>query len=159
MSALKSPLPIRKRSYRFALTPLADTMFQLLIFFMVSSSLTPYSLITLQSAPTEQTTANAQSQTPFRLDENAPTVAPSGAQTAAQGPVWHLLEGRVEAGGQEFAIDQLGELALALGVQNPADSVTLLLGQDARMQDVASAMAALQSAQITGIRIAREAAR
>lgn len=158
MSALKNPLPVRRRSYRFALTPLADTMFQLLIFFMVSSSLTPYSLITLQSAP-NGTAQSAAPQTPYRIDETATIPAPQATQTGPQGPVWRLLEGRVEAGGQEFSLTQLNELALALGDQAVNETVTLLLGSDARMQDVASAMAALQSANITGIRIAREGAK
>ncbi len=40
-------LPKSERRYTFALTPLADAMFQLLIFFMLSTSLTPYSLLTI----------------------------------------------------------------------------------------------------------------
>ena len=51
MASRRAPLPERPRRYRFVLTPLADAMFQLLIFFMLSSSLAPYSLITLKTAP------------------------------------------------------------------------------------------------------------
>ena len=50
MSRLNLPLPPRKRSYRVALTPLADAMFQLLTFFMLTTSLTPYSMLTIGSA-------------------------------------------------------------------------------------------------------------
>ena len=40
--------PHRPRGNRFPMTALADAMFQLLIFFMLASSLTPYSLLPLQ---------------------------------------------------------------------------------------------------------------
>ena len=50
MASRRAPLPERPRRYKFAMTPLADAMFQLLIFFMLSSSLAPYSLITLKTA-------------------------------------------------------------------------------------------------------------
>jgi biopolymer transport protein ExbD len=50
MASRKAPLPELPRRYKFVLTPLADAMFQLLIFFMLTSSLAPYSLITLKTA-------------------------------------------------------------------------------------------------------------
>jgi biopolymer transport protein ExbD len=59
----------RPRKYGFALTPLADAMFQLLIFFMLSSSLSPYSLIALtRGAPAGQSAV-----LPGVADEAAPT--------------------------------------------------------------------------------------
>ena len=154
MSRLKSPLPVRKRTYRFALTPLADAMFQLLIFFMLSSSLTPYSLISLQSAPDAALSASAASSGPIRYDE---TAALAAEPTAAQGPIWRLYDGRVTTGGQEFPLDQLSQLAAAFAEQAQPETLTLLLASDARIQDVASAMAALETANLIGVRIAREA--
>jgi len=51
--AKKPLLPPRSPArYRFVLTPLADAMFQLLIFFMLSSNLAPYSLLTIRSGTT-----------------------------------------------------------------------------------------------------------
>ena len=40
----------RQPNYRFGFTAFADTMFQLLIFFILSSGMTPYSLLTLKTA-------------------------------------------------------------------------------------------------------------
>ena len=42
-------LPRRERRYRFSMTPLADVMFQLLVFFMLSANITPYSLIDIRT--------------------------------------------------------------------------------------------------------------
>lgn len=49
-SSGKRALPKSTRRYAFSLTPLADAMLQLLIFFMLSSSMAAYSLLGLNSA-------------------------------------------------------------------------------------------------------------
>ncbi|ATG46841.1 ExbD/TolR family protein [Celeribacter ethanolicus] len=155
MSILISSLPVRKRRYRFALTPLADAMFQLLIFFMLSSSLTPYSLLTLQSAPSEsEGEALPEDTSALSADPDAGPDAPlSGAEIT----VWRLLEGRVAVDGQEFATDQLSELANALGQQGLRGQLVLAITATARVQDVATALSALEGAEIAGVRIIREA--
>ena len=100
-SASRLALPTRKRSYRFALTPFADAMFQLLIFFMLSSSLTPYSLLTLQSG-----TPDAEAATGAGTDPAAPPQPQ--AQTEPQDvALWTIEAGTVRVGGQEFDFDAL----------------------------------------------------
>jgi biopolymer transport protein ExbD len=153
MSALKTPLPVRKRTYRFALTPLADAMFQLLIFFMLTSSLTPYSLITLRSAP-DTPVGEETASTPIIPDASAPAAPPQSTQ---QGTIWHIYEGRIEIGAQSFDIQQVSDLAQALGAQAASDILTIVLSSDARVQDIASTMAALKGADVSGVQITREA--
>ncbi|WP_417262055.1 ExbD/TolR family protein [Celeribacter sp.] len=155
MSILISSLPVRKRRYRFALTPLADAMFQLLIFFMLSSSLTPYSLLTLQSAPSEtEGEALPEDTTALTAD---PDAAPDAPLAGGEVTVWRLLEGHVTVDGQEFATDQLSDLAQALGQQRAQGQLVLAITATARVQDVATALSALEGAEIAGVQIIREA--
>ena len=44
----------------FDITPMIDVVFLLLIFFMLTSSLTPYSLLTLRSGPGQETASQEQ---------------------------------------------------------------------------------------------------
>lgn len=152
MSALKQPLPQRKPAYRFALTPLADAMFQLLIFFMLSTSLTPYSLITLRSnadAPTEEAAAPGSA-----VDE---TAQPDGS-AAEDGRIriWTLGFEVVTTAGATYEPEQLRDLAEAVSEQRDVGPVILIVTATARMQDVAAAMEALRSADIADVQITTE---
>ena len=61
-------LPRRNRRYRFSMTPLADVMFQLLIFFMLSANLAAYSLLPLRSGALQEVLpAHAGASRPFSL--------------------------------------------------------------------------------------------
>jgi len=137
-------LPARKPSYRFVLTPLADAMFQLLIFFMLSSSLTPYSLLTLQTAP----------QAP---GEAAPGQADEAAQVAEAAPadvaLWTVDVGAVIVGGQRFEFDALPDLAGALGSASAPADVILLIRKSAQMQDITTVLEALQEASVGSVQI------
>jgi biopolymer transport protein ExbD len=151
MSALKTPLPERKRTYRFALTPLADAMFQLLIFFMLSTSLTPYSLITLRNAADGMEEQSELSG--IGDDPAAPQTPPAG-----QGRVtfWTLGAGQLSVAGQVFDRDQLPDLADAVGSQDAPGTVVIIVTEEARVQDVASAMAALRNANVDSVQITTE---
>ncbi|WP_299154025.1 biopolymer transporter ExbD [uncultured Tateyamaria sp.] len=153
MASTKTPLPERPRRYRFVLTPLADAMFQLLIFFMLSTSLTPYSLITLKTASGPAPDAE-QAQT-AGTDESQPPPAP-GADTDIT--LWTINNGTVRTAGQDYDITQLGDLADAIGSQTAAGSVVLIVGETARVQDVAQALEALEGANVAGVQITREGA-
>ena len=88
----------RPRRYGFAMTPLADAMFQLLIFFMLSSSLSPYSLIAL-------TGGAPAGQSPSAL---LPGPAPEPASgPAAKMVIWQLTRGRIRSGDQSIALADL----------------------------------------------------
>ena len=146
----REPLPERPRRYRFALTPLADAMFQLLIFFMLSASLTPYSLITLKSAPPgEEVPEEADGAPPGGGDGDGPTADPEAPT------LWTVGRDIVLASGQTYRLDQLIDLAEAIGSQDAPANIVLLVRDDARMQDIATAMEALENAEITALQITK----
>ncbi|WP_158272358.1 ExbD/TolR family protein [Rhodovulum kholense] len=134
------------RRPHFALTALADTMFQLLIFFMLSSGLTPYALLPL---------------TPAAGDRLAETRAPggdAGAETAgavlpAGTRLWQIGPGSLIAGGQRFGFDEIGALARALAARDPVPPVVLLAGPGARVQDLTTALDRLRAAGLTEVRL------
>ncbi|MEL6915913.1 MAG: biopolymer transporter ExbD [Pseudomonadota bacterium] len=147
--ARRAPLPERPRRYRFALTPLADAMFQLLIFFMLSTSLTPYSLLTLKSAEAG-------------VEESAPETPGAGAGEDQAGPdlgrisFWTVQAGLVRVDEVAYDMDQLGPLAEALGEQDDPGEIVILVSPDARVQDVATALEALAGANIDAVQITQE---
>lgn len=138
------PRPAPKRA-RFAMTPLADAMFQLLIFFMLSSSLAPYSLLTIRSGPEPQQAGDGQ---PGDTDPEPEAVTILGANTV----LWTLEPERVTIGGQTFDYDALPDLAVALAANEEAQ-VIVILRTEARVQDLATVMEALTSAGITAVQI------
>lgn len=137
-------LPQRKRSYRFALTPLADAMFQLLIFFMLSSSLTPYSLITLQSGADPGQGAT----------DGTGTEAPDAEALPGETALWSVEADGIVVGGQSFGFERLPALAEALVAADPAARVILILRPSARVQDVARVLETLDLAEIGSVQIA-----
>lgn len=139
-------LPERRRNYRFALTPLADAMFQLLIFFMLSSSLTPYSLLTVQSAPG----GTGETSTQAGANPNA-AAAPPGAP--ADVALWSIDEDRVIVGGQVFGMEALDTLADALGASGVPADVVLVVRPGARVQDVTTVLARLRLADVASVQV------
>ena len=146
MATRRILLPERKRNYKFALTPLADAMFQLLIFFMLSSSLTPYSLLTLQSAPAPAIAANAAA-----AGTNTEATPPQAA--AADVALWTIEADAVLVGGQRFEFDALDALAEALGTPGTPASVILIVKPSAQVQDVTTVLARLRAADVGSVRI------
>ena len=150
-------LPERPRTYRFALTPLADAMFQLLIFFMLSSSLTPYSLVTLRGAPqSAETSQDAEAAPPQVEDESATTPASAGSDDGPQVTVWTLGDGIVIVKGQIYEAGKLPALAEAIGTQDAPGRIIIMVGDQARVQDIAGAIEALDTADVAAVQIARE---
>lgn len=154
MASHLSTLPERPRRYRFVLTPLADAMFQLLIFFMLSTSLTPYSLITLKTAAGPAPDADAAQSQGAGTDATQPP-APSVNSDLI---LWTISDGLVRTSGQDFNIDQLGDLADAIGSAGVPGQVVLIITDTARVQDVAKALEALEGADVSGVQITREGA-
>lgn len=138
-------LPERRTRYRFALTPLADAMFQLLIFFMLSSGLSAYALLDLQTGtPPSEATAGAETG-------NAPDTAPSSATTNAA--LWTVEANALRVGGQRFGFDALDDLASALGAQETRGAVVLIVRPSAQVQDIAAVLASLTAANVTSVQI------
>lgn len=151
-----TPLPERSRRYRFALTPLADTMFQLLIFFMLSSSLTPYSLVTLRGAPDGAATGqDAETAPPQIEDENATTPASATNNDGSQVTVWTLGDGIVVVNGLIYEANRLSTLAEAIGTQDAPGRIVIVVGDQARVQDIATAIEALDTAKVAAVQITR----
>lgn len=151
MASRRAPLPERPRRYRFVLTPLADAMFQLLIFFMLTSSLAPYSMITLKTAPrdvSEEDAANAGAGAGDDPSQPAPGAAPGDLT------LWTVNSGSVRSGGIDYDIDQLSALADALGEGTPG-RVVVIVTDAARVQDVANALEALEGANVGAVQISR----
>ena len=144
MSGSKTFLSARRRSYRVALTPLADVMFQLLTFFMLTTSLTPYSLLTIRSS---QDAAVAAGAGEGRAD--------SGGTASPNLVIWELEDGVVRTGGAFYERGRLAELSDALALRSTEVNVQLIVGPTARIQDVASAMAALRGADVNKVELKR----
>ncbi len=140
-------LPERKRNYRFALTPLADAMFQLLIFFMLSSGLTPYSLLTLQSAPGGEETQTDPGADP---QANAPEPVPNTQQNVA---LWTIDAETVIVGGQRFGFDALDDLAGALGTAGSPSDVLLIIRPTAQVQDITTVLSRLTAANVASVQV------
>ncbi|MEM8852030.1 MAG: biopolymer transporter ExbD [Pseudomonadota bacterium] len=121
------------------MTPLADAMFQLLIFFMLSSSQAPYSLLTLKSGDGPGRGAAGQ------------TAAPSLGSEAA---LWSIDAGAIVASGQRFSFDDLPDLASALRASD-VPRVVLIPRASARVQDLVAVTEALTAAGVPSIEMAR----
>lgn len=118
------------------LTPLVDIMFLMLIFFMVSSQTSPYSLLTIQAA----------AETPRSM--------PAAPQSAANAPLVRVtvFGGYVSYNGQRVELAALRasvELSRAAG----AKSAVVLNAPSATVQDVVSVVEAFQSAQFGDVQL------
>lgn len=122
----------RRGGPAFALTPLADVVFQLLVFFMLAAGVSPYSLLPL-AAPAA---------------EAAGIAAPWGGGSAA----WHISSGRIRAGNAAIAIADLPEALEALrGVE--IGEIVLFATPGATVQDLATVLETLSLSGITAVRL------
>ncbi len=123
---------------RVPLTPLADAMFQLLIFFMLAANLTPYSALLLQGGP-------PVASTPGGASGGSGPAAPAGTA------LWTVENGRLRITGQSFEFDDIPDLAagLADGIR-----VVLILRDAARVSDVAAVLERLEGSGISAVSIA-----
>lgn len=145
-SVSKLNLPQRPPRYKFALTPLADAMFQLLIFFMLSSSLTPYSLITLRSGAevTVEGEGGTEAATP-----------PSHSTPLGDRVLWTVDNRAVIVNDQVFDPEDLIDLAAAIGTDDDPADVILILRPTAQVQDVAWVLEALRGGNIASVQVTR----
>jgi biopolymer transport protein ExbD len=137
-----SDLPKSTRRYTFALTPLADAMFQLLIFFMLTSSLTPYSLLTLHSGSNANNTAPVAKAVPNNQKQEQPS------QTAT----WLIENNQIIASGQTFNFSQLSQMAEAL-IAAKTPRVLLITKPTAQVQDLVVVLEKLSAAGIETVQI------
>lgn len=141
----KIELPRSTRQYRFSLVPLADTMFQLLIFFMLSANLTPYSLLTIRNGALGGTGGSENVAEQAKAD-----VRVSNPMTTA---VWSVSADSVVANGQRFPVDRIPDLATALKLQNTPE-VLLVSQRGATVQMLVTILEILAQNGITAVRVA-----
>jgi len=146
MRVSRLDLPRRERRVSFTMTSLADVMFQLLVFFMLSSSLTPYALLPLQ-----QTDPVSDQRIGSGAGAADAPATPAGSTTSA--PLWNLDSGALNIRGQVFDFDALPDLVAALGSDNTPASVILIVRASAQVQDVATVLAHLQAADVSAVQI------
>lgn len=126
------------------MTPLADVMFQLLIFFMLSANIAPYSLLDLR-------TGGVSGGTP---SEAPPETEPGQTTDIRTTAVWTLdATGAIVAGGQHFTADRLPALAEALKLQGTAD-VLVILRRDVPVQRLVAVLQTLAARGITSVQVA-----
>lgn len=132
---VRLPRPAGRRR-AFTLTPLADVMFQLLIFFMLSTSLAPYALLPLGGGPAPETDA-------------APPPRAAGTPAPA---IWQLGAGIVRAEGRDVPLAEVGPLAAAATLSGVPE-IILFAGRAATVQDMATALEALRAAGVPRVRL------
>ncbi|WP_298262205.1 biopolymer transporter ExbD [uncultured Litoreibacter sp.] len=148
MSMIRSlPQSNRARRYGFSFTPLADAMFQLLVFFMLTSSLAPYSLMSLTpgSAGTIEAAGDAPKHEQVSTDE----------QRVA---VWSVGRGTLRAGGEKVALSEIHGLVDPL-IEAGLDRVVLLTGRSATVQDMTAVLEALTLANVPTVEVVAGSAR
>lgn len=119
-------------------------MFQLLVFFMLSSDLSPYSLLTVRSGSVAGP-AGGQSQT---------GAAPAGtALRADETVIWSVERDSIAAGGQRFGFERLGDLVTGMKASGSAQ-VLLVTQPGAQVQGLVSVLEALSAQGIAQVQIA-----
>lgn len=118
------------------MTALADVLFQLLIFFMLSADLSPYALLPIRAGD-----GPAQGMG-----------GGGGGGSAVPAIVWQVTQGAVIANGQRFGFGDIAELANAL----PAGPRLLLdPAPEARVQDIVQVIEILVLQGIAQVEVAR----
>ncbi|MEP4209495.1 hypothetical protein, partial [Marinobacter alexandrii] len=79
---------------------------------------------------------------------------PAPDASAADVTLWTVNNGSVRSSGLDYNMDQLSDLAAALGEGAPG-RVVLIVTSDARVQDVAHALEALEGANVGAVQISR----
>ena len=136
-------LPRRQVRYRFSMTPLADVLFQLLIFFMLSSNIVPYSMLNLRSGALEGGASGTQQE------EGSEITATDARATA----VWTLHTDGLVAGGQRFDLDSLPSLAAALSAQG-TQNVLIIVREGIKVQLITTVLETLATQGIASVQIA-----
>ncbi|MFV0294356.1 MAG: ExbD/TolR family protein [Paracoccus sp. (in: a-proteobacteria)] len=140
-------LPRRQRRYRFSMTPLADVMFQLLVFFMLSANITPYSMLDIRTGAISGTTTANEPDTGTNVKSGRNT----DIRTTA---VWTLdASGEILASGQHFDAERLPVLADALKTQGTSN-VLVVLRQDVPVQRLVTVLQTLAARGITSVQVA-----
>lgn len=121
---------VRRRRASFVLTSLIDVIFLLVIFFMVSSQITPFSIIALD---------------PVAQDAAAPLPATPPSTSAAVS--LRVMAGSVRIAGKLVAMDGL-EAALAALKESGVKALIVVPTDSATVQDLVSVLEGIKAAGI-----------
>ncbi|MFD1881865.1 ExbD/TolR family protein [Paracoccus pacificus] len=139
-------LPRSTRRYGFSLTALADAMFQLLVFFMLSANTSTYSLLNIRGGGIMGSRDGA-------LQPGQANAPPAGNATRAdQTAIWSLRADGIVSGGQRFEFDRLGDLARAMR-DSGTPKVLLVTQQGASVQGLVRVLEALAAHDVTAVQV------
>lgn len=137
-------LPRRQPPRAFPMTAMADMLFQLLIFFMLSANLASFAMLDFR---TGQLAGNPATET------TGPDTSAAPAMDARITAVWTLAPDRLIASGQQFGLNQLPELADAL-TEMGTSQLLIVLRPDVPVKDVIAVLEMLHIRGITAVQIA-----
>jgi biopolymer transport protein ExbD len=125
-------LPVTKPQRRFALTPLVDVIFLLLIFFMLTSQIAPFSTIALSAKSSGKEAVLPQ---------------PDGTRAIPQksNALITVLNGGIAINGKRFALFEI-DAALARLRNSGTKSVIISPRSSATMQDLVTVLEAVKKA-------------
>lgn len=127
------PRPPRRRRASFVLTSLIDVIFLLVIFFMVTSQITPFSLIPLGAVASEGN-------------------APPAAQPSVPPVSVRILAGAVSIGGRRVSMDELREAFDALR-SSGVDALVVSSTAAATVQDLVTVLEAARSTAFADVTV------
>ena len=129
------PKHVRRRRPSFVLTSLIDVIFLLVIFFMVSSQIVPYSLL-----PLGPLAAGSGETAPAVTENTAPPISV------------RILAGRVMIGGESVPIADVSNRLKGLKAQG-ITSILLTPTAAATVQDVVTVLEASKDAEIASVTV------
>jgi biopolymer transport protein ExbD len=129
------PKHVRRRRPSFVLTSLIDVIFLLVIFFMVSSQIVPYSLLPLG---------------PIAAEGGQPE--PAAAESATPPVAVRILAGRVMIGGESMPMSEVAE-RLKLLKSSGITAILLTPSATATVQDVVTVLEASKDAEISSVTV------
>lgn len=130
--------PLRQKQKGFVLTSLIDVIFLLLVFFMLSSQIAPYSLLTVSGGASQQ--------------ESTTQAAPSVPANATSDMMFIVSRGHVRAGSETIPLDQL-PAALKRLRDGKQLNATVLTTRSATVQDIVTALEIFETARIASVRL------
>ncbi len=120
----------QRQTAGFMLVPLIDVIFLLLTFFMLSSSIDPYSSLSLGE---------------YRRQDEGGAEQGAGASAASPDLVVAISHGQVQTNGKMVALDRFGDAAAALRGEG-LETVIVFTRASATVQDVVTVLDALKKA-------------
>lgn len=131
-----------RKKTRFVLTPLVDIIFLLLVFFMLSSQIAPYSLLSIAQPATIVSGDNSQ--------QSAATQPPPTNTTRSV--TLQILKGHLRSGNKLISLEELGAAARAFKDAN-IEEVLLISTRSATVQDVITSLEMFKANDIGRVRL------